>query len=484
MRLPHHLVRSASGIFHFRLKVPVDLQPVVGLAIVKISLRTRDPWLAQIYSHALSLRYAQAFAIGKEADVPKKPPPSIEDILASVGMGRTRPYEVEVDANTRRVRIKTDGTAHDHTNAMDALEGIGVLYSHMMKPGYELPGAVPVISVLPSVSLGEAIERYIKNEAASLKKNTWTQRKRAFKSFEAFIGAGTPVAAITRAKAGEWAESLVNDKRTKGTASNQASHVAQLFKVLIKRGVLHEDAKNPVKGVMVLTKREKKNRRAAGHTIEALPLLSLKQVFAPENFERIGTEHTRWAAVIALYTGARVGEVAQIFLKDFVEDDGTPCVRMTTESDGQTLKTDDSWRMVPLHPDLIQLGLLKRVERLRERGYDRFFPDMRIDSNAGTGNAISKGFRYYLRTQLGLNPQRANGTISFHSLRKNVIQELQGSKLSAERRRAFVGHEAGEADVHEVIYMRPWRAEELAELFPGLTWGRWLSFDRLAALLR
>jgi len=55
MRLPHHLVRSSSGI-HFRLKVPADLRPVIGLAIVKISMRTRDSQLAQVYSYALSLR--------------------------------------------------------------------------------------------------------------------------------------------------------------------------------------------------------------------------------------------------------------------------------------------------------------------------------------------------------------------------------------------------------------------------------------------
>jgi hypothetical protein len=82
-----------------------------------------------------------------------------------------------------------------------------------------------------------------------------------------------------------------------------------------------------------------------------------------------------------------------------------------------------------------------------------------------------------------VKPQRANGIVSFHSLRKNVIQELQGSKLPAERRRAFVGHEPGEDDVHEVIYMRPWTAGELAELFPGLTWGKWLAVERLAELL-
>jgi integrase len=482
MHLPHHLVRSASGIFHFRLKVPRDLRAAIGLAIVKISLRTRDAKLAQVYSHALSLRYAQAFAEGRGIAVPKPPPPPVEDILDAVGHERTRRYDVCVDASIGRIRVKTDSTAQDHADAMNALDRIGVIHQHLLKPGYHMPGTAPAAAV-PSVSLSDAIARYTQTEAPSLKKNTWVQRQRALKSFVAFFGANTPVASITRAKSGEWAESLIGTKTSKRTAANMVSHVAQLFKVLIQRGTLPEDARNPVKGVLVFSHKEKKNRRAEGHVIEPLPLETLKRVFAPENFKRIGTEHTRWAAVIGLYTGARVGEIAQIFMKDFVVEDGTPCLRLANESDGQTLKTDASHRLVPLHPDLVRLGLLDRIERLRKEGHERFFPGMRIDSKAGAGNAISKGFGYYLRKQLKVKPQRANGIVSFHSLRKNVIQELQGSKLPAERRRAFVGHEPGEDDVHEVIYMRAWTAQELAELFPGLTWGKWLSIEQLAELL-
>ena len=392
MRLPHHLVRSASGLFHFRLKVPADLRTALGVSIVKISLRTRDPKFAQVCSHALFLRYAHAFAECRGTAMPKVPPPSIEEILASDREGRTRRYDLAIDPATRAVHLSTNGTAQDHSNAMDALERIGMLHPGMFKPEFHEPPKPAV----PQVSLGEAIERYAKNEAPSLKKNTWAQRQRALKSFVAFFGKDIPVAAITRAKSGEWAESLIGVKTNKRTAANKVSHVAQLFKVLIQRGTLPEDARNPVKGVLVFSHKEKKNRRAEGHVIEPLPLETLKRVFAPENFKRIGTEHTRWAAVIGLYTGARVGEIAQIFMKDFVVEEGTPCVRLTTESDGQTLKTEASRRLVPLHPDLVRLGLLDRIERMRKEGHERFFPDMRIDSKAGPGNAISKGLGYYL----------------------------------------------------------------------------------------
>ena len=55
-----------------------------------------------------------------------------------------------------------------------------------------------------------------------------------------------------------------------------------------------------------------------------------------------------------------------------------------------------------------------------------------------------------------MKPRRADERVGSHSLRKNVIPTLQGSKVAEERRRAYVGHEArdGGDDVYEAAYMR------------------------------
>lgn len=61
MRLAHHLLRHASGVFHFRLIVPADLQPLLGRRVIKKSLGTRDPMVARAWAYALGAQYAQAF---------------------------------------------------------------------------------------------------------------------------------------------------------------------------------------------------------------------------------------------------------------------------------------------------------------------------------------------------------------------------------------------------------------------------------------
>lgn len=486
MRIAHHLLRSRSGIYHFRIKVPADLHAAVGRSIVKISLRTADHRAAQAYSCALSLHYAQAFAALRGVAVPKLPP-SIEALRKGAGDGDLQRYEIDIDPLTLRpTKVRTDGTPEDH---MAALQTLGVVFAQALpqRPTAPTGQAVAVPAKPAGLSLVDAIRLYAEAEAPSLKPNTWSQRTRAFESLKTFLGADTPVASITRERAGDWAHDLITrvpagkkKAMTKRTAGNCVSHAAQLFVFLSRRGKF--EGANPVKGVVVLSKKEKDARRHAGFKWEPFGVDTLKRIFEPANLTRIRGEHVRWGVVIALYTGARVGEIAQLYVRDFFKEGDLPCVRLTTDSDGQSLKTEASHRVVPLHPDLVALGLWERVEALRANKAERLFPDMRIDSKAGSGNAISKGFGYYLK-QLAIKPQRANGRLGVHSLRKTVIQSLQASQLSGERRRAFVGHERGDADVHEADYMRPWSAEELASLFPGLKWAEWLDLAGVRRLL-
>lgn len=402
-------------------------------------------------------------------------------------------------APPRLSRMPTDLAGDEVRTVLAALSRLFISVQASQTPRAPRPrprAALPAPAVGPrrstELTLLQAIELYTEAESRGLKFNTWAQRRRAFESFAASVGDGTQVSAIDRAAVGEWAHAMLvagtavqprpnrRTGATKRTVGNMVSHLAQLFAFLTIRGKL--PGANPAKGAVVFTKKEKAARRAEGFQWEPFDRVALQQIYKPDNLELIRTEHVRWAALIGLYTGARVSEVAQLYLADFVGEQEIPCMRITTDSDGQSLKTAASRRLVPIHPDLIHLGLLERVKRLRREDKERLFPQMRIDGRAGAGNSISKGFGYYL-SRLGIRPRRSTGTLGFHSLRKTVVQELQASGLPADRRRAFVGHEAGD-DVHQADYMRAWTATELAELFPGLRWSAWLELDRIRPLLK
>lgn len=53
---------------------------------------------------------------------------------------------------------------------------------------------------------------------------------------------------------------------------------------------------------------------------------------------------------------------------------------------------------MPIHPALIDLGLLDWVSEQRKRGCTRLFPTVKLDGKNGKGNALSKGFSKLLDT--------------------------------------------------------------------------------------
>lgn len=135
--------------------------------------------------------------------------------------------------------------------------------------------------------------------------------------------------------------------------------------------------------------------------------------------------------------------------------DRIPAIRFTEEGDHQHLKTDASNRVVPIHPDLLALGFLDYADSLRGRGEWRVSPQASATAKNWAGNWISKAFGYYLGTTGKDWPEAKRG---FHSLRKTVIQQLQGAGVPSELRVQITGHELD--DEHHSTYSRDFTAAE------------------------
>ncbi|WP_423212049.1 DUF6538 domain-containing protein [Paracoccus yeei] len=69
----------------------------------------------------------------------------------------------------------------------------------------------------------------------------------------------------------------------------------------------------------------------------------------------------RWVPWICAHTGARVTEITQLRKEDLNTLDGIPYLRITPEAG--SVKSG-SYRLVPLHPQLVREGLLKMVQAL------------------------------------------------------------------------------------------------------------------------
>jgi integrase len=74
-----------------------------------------------------------------------------------------------------------------------------------------------------------------------------------------------------------------------------------------------------------------------------------------------------WIALIALYTGARLEEIAQLTTADVREEtaNGATVTVIDVHNGGDNkLKNETSQRLIPVHSELVRLGLLTYVKAL------------------------------------------------------------------------------------------------------------------------
>ena len=147
-----------------------------------------------------------------------------------------------------------------------------------------------------------------------------------------------------------------------------------------------------------------------------------------------GSDAAYWIPLLGLYTGARIGELAQLRTTDITDEDETPVLRITDE-DGKRLKTDASRRSIPIHPELIRLGLLEYAKAIRKAGHESLWPILGIHPER-PGLIISNWFGQY-RKSIGLTEAYPD----FHSFRHLVRTRMSKGKIPEKAQDAITGHE-------------------------------------------
>ncbi len=141
-----------------------------------------------------------------------------------------------------------------------------------------------------------------------------------------------------------------------------------------------------------------------------------------------------WLPLIALYTGARIEEICQVYLSDIYEEQGLWVIRISTFEEGQKVKTSAGKRVIPIHGRLIELGLIEHVESLRKKKRERLFPELKKGRDGYSQNA-SKWFGRY-KKKCGVTDKRK----VFHSFRHTVIDYLKQRHVEEALIKALVGH--------------------------------------------
>jgi integrase len=145
--------------------------------------------------------------------------------------------------------------------------------------------------------------------------------------------------------------------------------------------------------------------------------------------------------VLALFTGARVNELAQLHLSDIKQTKDGVWVFDINDEGIKRFKTKASRRVIPIHPFLLDgLKILSWVEDLKAREEQRLFPELKEERD-GFGRTVSRWFNQFYRQRCGILVDDRKK--DFHSFRTTFITTLVHHEVNERMRLQVAGHSPG-----------------------------------------
>jgi integrase len=335
-------------------------------------------------------------------------------------------------------------------------------------------------------TLSQAVEEWTRLESHRWKKNTRDETARALRWFVQLVGGEVKLdtvkrqdvtrfkAVLERVPRGTPAAANVAqfEKTTEGppkakarsatTIGKQVARVRDFFAFAVRERWI---ASNPAAGMV---KRHRGRSKREPYTPE-----DLGRVFGAgfAQWERSHWPARFWIPLLALYTGARRDELAQLLVGDVREVGGVLVLDINEDGEGKSVKSAAGRRKVPVHSQVMELGFGEFVQARRLTGEARLFPDVKRNANGRWGDAMGKWFTRW-RRQCGVTSR----TQPMHALRNTVVTALLEAGVSRDVVKAVVGHEDDDitsglyaqapspARVRAAVEKLDWR-EPLAALF-------------------
>ncbi|MGA0564923.1 site-specific integrase [Ancylobacter sp. VNQ12] len=308
------------------------------------------------------------------------------------------------------------------------------------------------------ITLGELIKRFTadRQKAQAWGPRTADEKEKHFNLLRELLGADKDLKSIAIADAqrvksvvtrypknrtknpklrGLLLDDMINDPSIETIDVLTANKYIQTFSSLFQWGVDNLYADRNLFERMVI------HNSSSGETREAFSKEQIQRIIAEvtdDNSLRVIQDYQKWGTLIGIYTGARLNEIAQLRLDDLKTDSETGIwfFDLNEDGHGKQLKNQASKRRVPVHSQLVALGLPAYVERLRTAGRQRLFPTFTKDLKNGYGRALGRWFNERLLPELRFKSSK----VSFHSLRHTAITTMMQAGVEEPVVKSVVGH--------------------------------------------
>ena len=143
-----------------------------------------------------------------------------------------------------------------------------------------------------------------------------------------------------------------------------------------------------------------------------------------------------WIFLLGIFSGMRTNEMTQLRLDDFQQIDGVWMIQVD-ETEETRVKTRNSIRKVPVHPKLIELGILDYIQKLRKQKQDRFFWELKM-VRGKYGKEVSRFFNEKYLKEVGVWKQTVK---VLYCTRHTLIHNLYRKGVDENVIKTLVGHE-------------------------------------------
>jgi len=363
--------------WYVRIRVPNELRSIIGVGEIKRTLRTRDKQEAQKRKHAVLAEIMTRFDAARRG----------EDWQ---GVG---------------------SVSVAHPQAMEPLRGsIGLSPQSEQVECYRTA----------STPLGDTLKVYLDEKKLTVTNQTFNTKKRRLRDFAEHVGIHIDMASISKRSAGDYVTKVLVLKCDRyqrplsvKTKKDIASDLRAFFHWSEARGFIDN---NPFSNVMTTLRSVIKgvpSTRRGWNRSELLRLLSDEGMTKDKVMAGL--------VLIALYSGMRGNEIAELRLEDVTED----YMRVV---DG---KNTNSIRKVPIHQKIASL-----VRHLKSTSNDGYLLEGLTRGGEDNKRYHNIGKKFNRRKdKLGFSKDTV-----FHSFRHSLATALENAEVPRELAEMVVGH--------------------------------------------
>lgn len=478
--------------YYFRVKVPADVRAFVGKTEIIESLRTTDHREATRLARERSVEVDREFARLRGNDVLREltveQSRALAEEWATESLACDEQLVIEsLDSNTSSEVVAEDernlhyaegelrrcltvgDTAHIRPAVEAAMQRHGLLLERgspaFNRLSYEfLKAGIRTIEKIRARNRGEIVEtpvapvvkidvgegtvtpRRVGNHTLADLKAYWIEQQApaektiieansVVRRFTELHG-DLAITDIAREHVLLFRDSLKDADKAPGTIKKLVSLLSAMFSAAYQDGRLNVTG-NPADNVAVRGEGGKRKARRS-FTVDDLNTIFASPVFSKNERPRAGGgEGAYWMPLLALFTGARQSEIAQLAPTDLKVSDGVTFLHFTDEGDGQKLKTGMKGRKrVPVHADLIHLGFIDYVKKMQDGNAERLFPQIKADRTGNIAGNWSKWWGRYLNQTVGID----DASKDFHSFRHTFKQFCREAGIPEDQHDALTGH--------------------------------------------